>query len=108
MSQEELKAAVTQQALDMCNLRIRQNSTVALPGMLASIKAQLEWQVAFFEGRKASERNRLHQLVYGHYAVRELDERDNEFIDALTKAFYVASRTAAGLKVDEKVLNGVP
>lgn len=104
MSQEELKAAVTKHALEMCNARIRENSKVALPGIMASIKAQLEWQLDYFEGRN-SERNKLHQLMYGHYAVRELDERDEAFINVLNKAFYVASRTAAGLKVDEKLLS---
>ena len=107
MSQEELKAAVTKRALDLCNDRISTNSGVALPGILASTKAQLEWLLAYFEGRN-NERAKLRTLIFGHYAVREMDESDEEFVDALKKAFYVASRTADGLKVDEKVLSGGP
>jgi hypothetical protein len=107
MSQEALKAAVTKRALELCNNRIQTNAGVALPEIMTSIKTQLEWLLAYFEGRN-NERAKLHKLVFGHYAVRELDERDTEFIDALTKAFYVASRTARGLKVDEKVLSGGP
>ena len=70
------------------------------------LKTQLEWLVSYFEGRN-NERENLRKLVLGHYAVRELDERDVEFIDALTKAYYVASKTADGLKVDESILRGV-
>jgi hypothetical protein len=103
MSQEPLKAEVVKKALELCNVRIKSNSRVALPWMLDSIRAQLEWLVSFFEGRN-NEREKLRKLVFGHYAARELDESDTEFISALAKAHYVASRTAAGLKVDENVL----
>jgi hypothetical protein len=103
MSQDALKAAVTMRALDLCNNRIQINAGVALPDIMASIKTQLEWLLAYFEGRN-KERAKLHKLVFGHYAVREVDERDEEFIDALTKASYVASQTARGLEVDEKLL----
>lgn len=106
MSQETLKADIAKKALELCNDRIRNNNPVALPWMLDSIKTQLEWLVAYFEGRN-NERENLRKLVFGHYAVRELDERDVEFIDALTKAYYVASKTADGLKVDESILRGV-
>ncbi|WP_217475234.1 immunity protein Tsi6 family protein [Stutzerimonas stutzeri] len=105
MSQETLKAEITRKALSICNDRIRRHSRVALPGILESTRAQLEWLVAFFEGRN-NERQRLRELCFGHYAAREMDERDTEFIDALNRAYYVASRTAAGLKLDMKVLGG--
>lgn len=107
MSQEELKAAVTRRALNLCNNRISANSGVALPRILASTKTQLEWLLAYFEG-KNSERAKLRTLVFGHYAVREIDQADEEFVDALKKAFYLASRTADGLKVDEMLLSFGP
>lgn len=103
MSQEALKAEVTRKALELCYDRIRSRRHIALPEILESIKNQLEWQLDFFEGRN-SERVKLRKLVYGHYAARELDEEDQEFITALGKAFYVASRTAEGLKIDETLV----
>jgi len=103
MSQEDIKAEVARKALELCNDRIKNNPSIAVPRILESIRAQLEWLVSFFEGRN-NERAKLRTLVFGHYAARELDERDEVFIQALNKANYVASRTAAGLKVDLKVL----
>jgi len=103
MSQEALKAEVTSKALELCCDRIRNSRHVALPEILGSIKRQLEWQLEYFEGRNC-EREKLRKLVYGHYATREIDEEDQEFISALGKAFYVASRTAEGLKIDEKLV----
>lgn len=71
--------------------------------MLESIRVQLEWLVSFFEGR-SNDSAKLHTLVFGHYAARELDERDEEFIQALHNANYVATKTAEGLKVNLKVI----
>jgi hypothetical protein len=103
MSQEDIKAEVARKALELCNDRIKNNPSIAVPGILESIRVQLEWLVSFFEGRN-SDRAKLRTLMFGHYAARELDERDEVFIQALNKANYVASRTAAGLMVDLKVL----
>jgi hypothetical protein len=103
MSQEALKVDITRKALELCCDRIRNKRQIALPEILDSIKSQLEWQLEFFEGRN-SERGKLRKLVYGHFAARELGEEDPEFITALARAFYVASRTAEGLKIDEKLV----
>jgi len=99
MSQEDIKAKICDKALELCNERIRSKAGVALPNIMDSIRAQLEWLVSFFSGRNA-EREKLYELSLGHYAVREVDERDKGFIDALTKAYYVAVKTREGLKVD--------
>lgn len=107
MSQEALKAAVTQYALQLCNDRIKSNNGVAGPEILNSIKVQLEWLLAYFEGHN-SDRARLRTLVFGHYAVHELDACDEVLVAALNRAFYVASRTADGLKVDESLLDLQP
>lgn len=104
MSQEAIKADVARKALALCNDRIEGRSGATLPAVLESTRVQLEWLVGFFEGRN-KERNRLRELTFGHYAAREIDERDVEFVKALNKAYYVASRTAAGLKVDMAALN---
>ncbi len=105
MSQEDIKADISSNALSICQERIRTNSKVGLPDILEIIRVQLQWLVDFFEGRRQNERNRLHDIKLGHFALRELNERDVEFINALSKAQYVASQTAAGLKLDMKVLN---
>jgi Tsi6 len=81
----------------------RRNYIVCVERVLESIRTQLEWLVSYFEDRN-DERAKLHTLVFGHYAARELDERDAVFIHALGQANYVASRTAAGLTIDLKVL----
>lgn len=103
MSQEEIKARITRQALEICEERINSGAAIALPEIMNSIKAQLEWLVSYFEG-KNSERSKLFKLTFGHYAVREINEQDKEFVDALNKAFYVAAKTREGLKVDLSVL----
>ena len=104
MSQEDIKAEISRQALLVCKQRIKSNVKVALPGILESIRIQLEWCIDFFEGRRPSERNKLHEITVGHFAVRELDERDKEFIEALTRVQYVATQTARGLKLDMAIL----
>lgn len=103
MSQDDIKAQVVRKALVLCEKRIENYSGAAMPEILDSIKRQLEWLVSYFEGRN-NEREKLHTLVFGHYAERELDERDNEFVEALYKANYVASQTVKGLKIDLGVI----
>lgn len=103
MSQEDIKAEVARKALELCNDRINNNPSITVPEILESIRTQLEWLVSYFEGRN-NERSKLRTLVFGHYAARELDERDEVFIQALNKASYVATRTSAGLKIDLNVL----
>jgi hypothetical protein len=100
MSQEEFKARIAKKALVACKGRIRSSSRIASPEILESIQSQLEWLVSYFEGH-SQDRNKLKDLVFGHYAAREIDERDEEFINLLADAYYVASMTAKGLKIDE-------
>ena len=104
MSQEELKAGIAREALKVCNGRLTMSSATISESMGRSIKAQLEWLVAFFEGHHQAERGKLRQLTFGHYAAREIEDVDPEFAKALFRAFYVADRTAAGLKCDLTVL----
>jgi hypothetical protein len=104
MSQEELKAKITQEALRICNERINTGRLPVPEPMMQSIQAQLTWLLEFFEGR-SDERDKLHKLTFGHFAAREIEDADPELTDSLNKAYYVASRTASGLKVDLAVLN---
>ena len=103
MSQEEVKAAVVRNALRICEERINNKSGTATPEIMKSIRNQLRWLVSYFEG-KNSERVKLSTLVFGQYAAREVDGRDEEFTDALYKAAYVADQTAKGLKIDHEVI----
>ena len=105
MSDEQLKAEIVRKALALCVDRIDRASPVALPVILDSTRKQLEWLVAYFEGRN-TQREKLKTLVFGHYAAREIDETDEEFVQALHAASYVADQTARGLKLDPKALSG--
>lgn len=99
MSQEDIKVDLTRQALALCNERLVSGQSSATEPMMHSIQAQLEWLIDFYEGRSA-ERNKLHKLTFGHFATREIADADAEFTNALHRAYYAASRTARGLKLD--------
>lgn len=99
MSNEDIKAAVCKEALAV--LHDRQN--ILIPQHRESTESQLKWLIDYFEGR-SSERNRLFDLTFGHYAVREIDPREEALIKALNRAFYVAVKTREGLKIDLKLL----
>ncbi len=99
MSNEDVKAAVCREALAIL---LECRSTI-IPQLRESIEAQLNWLIDYFEGR-SSERQRLFELTFGQYAVRELDPREEKLVDALNKAFYVAIKTRQGLKIDLKLL----
>ena len=99
MSQEELKADICRQALAIC----RERRSAVLPQIFSSVENQLVWLISFFEG-KNTEREKLFKLTFGHYAVREIDPNEKDLISALNKAFYVASKTRQGLKIDPKEL----
>lgn len=99
MSQENIKAEICREALAV----LTNKRSVLLPHIFESIESQLNWLVSYFEGEN-SDRQRLYELTFGHYAVREIDSREVEIIDALNRAFYVAVRTRQGLKLDLDVL----
>ena len=103
MSQESLKAEITRQALALCVERLAAGRPTVPQPMLHSIQTQLEWLIDFYEGR-STERAKLHQLTFGHIAAREMDGIDPELTKALHRAYYAASRTAAGLRLDMAVL----
>ena len=102
MDSKHILTQYSKKALALCCDRIDQRP-VATPQILESIRLQLEWLVAFGEGREAN-RERLHTLTFGHYAAREIEDLDVEFADALFKASYVADQIRGGLKVDPQVL----
>ncbi len=99
MSNEDIKAAVCREAL----ATLSEFRGAILPHLRESIEAQLNWLIDYFEGR-SNERRRLYELTFGHYAVRELDPREEKLVDALNKAFYVAVKTRQGLKIDLQLL----
>ncbi|MFT6635920.1 immunity protein Tsi6 family protein [Alcanivorax sp.] len=99
VSNEDIKAAVCKEAL----ATLSDSSSAIVPQLRESTEAQLKWLIDYFEGR-TSERKRLFDLTFGHYAAREIDPREERLIDALNKAFYVAVKTREGLKIDPKIL----
>ena len=103
MSQENIKAELTREALAVCKDRLSSGVLPAPEPMMLSIKAQLEWLIEFYEGR-STERSKLHGLTFGHFAAREIEDADPELTRVLHRAYYAASRTAAGVKLDLSVL----
>ena len=103
MSQEDLKAALTRHALALCMQRLGSGSASVPTRMLQSVQVQLEWLIEFYEGR-STDRATLRELTFGHIAAREMEGTDPELVNALHRAYYAASRTAAGLKLDMAVL----
>jgi hypothetical protein len=102
MSQESIKAKLCNEALLVAKEKVASNSNSLLP-MYQSIENQLQFLVDFFEG-KNNEHAKLHTLNFGHLAVRELEDNDPKFAHLLKVAFYVADKTANGLKLDERFI----
>jgi hypothetical protein len=63
-----------------------------------SIVLQLEYLEALLNGME-TDRSKLKKIIVGHYGVREFEESDPEFADALIDAQAIASKMAKGLKV---------
>lgn len=58
---------------------------------------QLEYLLSVLKGDE-SDRSRLKNIIVGHFAVREFQESDPEFSDALTAAQLIAFKMSKGLK----------
>ena len=102
MSQESIKAKLCNDALLAAKDKIADNTNNLLP-MYQSIENQLQFLVDFFEG-KNSANEKLHTLNFGHLAVREIEDNDPKFAHLLKIAFYVADKTAKGLRLDEQFI----
>ncbi len=102
MSQESIKAKLCNDALLVAKEKVASNSNSLLP-IYKSIESQLQFLVDFFEGRN-NEHAKLHTLNFGHLAVREIEDSDPTFAHLLKIAFYVADKTAHGLKLDEQFI----
>ncbi|UAB71950.1 hypothetical protein INR79_08675 [Vibrio sp. SCSIO 43132] len=99
MSQEEIKIDICNHALEV----LKDRRSVMLPQVTESIENQLQWLVSYFSS-VSNDREKLFTLTFGHYAVREIDPREKQLVNALNAAYYVADRTRRGLKLDLKVL----
>jgi len=88
------------EALKLCLERKEIYPTV---GMFDSIEKQLAYLKAVLIGEE-TDRTRLSKIVVGVYAVREFDDSDPEFANALMKAHYIAVRMAKGLKPEMQEL----
>jgi hypothetical protein len=66
--------------------------------IFASIVAQLEYMARVLSGNE-QDKSRMKTIMLGHYAVREFEESDPEFANALIQVQTIASKMAKGLKV---------
>lgn len=66
--------------------------------LFISTVAQLEYLLSVMTGEE-KDRSRLKDIIVGHFAVREFEESDPEFAQALKAAQFIASKAAKGLKV---------
>jgi hypothetical protein len=85
---------VIQDALRLA--RIRQTEVPSFP-LYAPIVAQLEYLESVLTGGE-SDKQRLREIMIGHYGAREFEESDPEFSHALKDAQLVASRLQRGMK----------
>lgn len=82
-------------ALELARARL---STAPTFEIFASAVAQLEYLSSVLCGDE-TDRSRLKNIIVGHFAVREFEESDPEFAEALIAAQAIASKVAKGLRV---------
>ena len=99
MSQESLKIEICESALE--SMLASKNSLT--PSLRESAINQLNFLISYFRGEN-SDREKLFELTFGRFAAHEIAPREVELISKLNRAYYVASRTRDGLKLDLKVL----
>jgi len=87
--------ATIARALDLARQRLKDAPTFDI---YQSIVSQLEYLESLQNGTE-TDRSKLKKIIVGHYGVREFEESDPEFADALTDAQAIASKMAKGLKV---------
>lgn len=102
MSNEELKLRICKNALDATNIKLALVPETLRP-MYLTIQAQLSFLVDFFNGVN-NQHARLHELNFGHIAVREIENSDPEYAHLLKLAFYVAYQTGLGVKLDQRFI----
>jgi hypothetical protein len=81
-------------ALNLARSRLRDAPTFEI---YVSIVAQLEYLRSVIKG-DVRDRSKLKDIIVGHFAVREIEECDPEFAQALMAAQFIASQAAKGLK----------
>jgi Tsi6 len=66
--------------------------------LFTSIVKQLEYIERILNGEE-KDKSQMKKIIIGHYAVREFEDSDPEFANALIAAQAIASKIAKGLKV---------
>ncbi|MBV6320918.1 immunity protein Tsi6 family protein [Duganella violaceipulchra] len=66
--------------------------------IFSSAVTQLEYVLAVLNGNER-DKSRLKNIIVGHFAVREFEESDPEFAEALMTVQALAAKMAKGLKV---------
>ena len=86
---------IIDKALDLARNRLKSAPDF---DVYQSIVSQLEYLEALLNGAE-TDKSKLKNIIVGHYGVREFEESDPEFSDALTGAQEIASKMSKGLKV---------
>lgn len=82
----------------LCLTHARSDWLIAL-GYYESFVVQLSFLKDFYEG-KSNDHARLHELNLGLIAMREFEQADAEYTQALSILSHIASQKAKGLKVE--------
>lgn len=83
-------------ALELARIRLGEIPTFPI---YVSCVAQLDYLQSVLDGKTPIDRGALRSIIVGHYGIREFEETDPEFSEALKNAQLIASRMADGLKV---------
>jgi hypothetical protein len=80
-------------------LRLAKDRQARFPNfdIISSIIAQLEYMLHALKGE--TDKSRMKDIILGLYAVREFEESDPEFANALHAANALADKMARGLKI---------
>lgn len=84
-----------ERALNLARIRFSEAPSFEL---FISAVDQLEYLLSVVKGCE-KDRSRLKDIIVGHFAVREFEESDPEFAQALNAAQFIASKAAKGLTV---------
>ncbi|BCT93663.1 hypothetical protein LYSHEL_26900 [Lysobacter helvus] len=87
---------VVQNALSLARSRLGESPQYPI---YESCVAQLEYLLSTLDGSIPVDRPKLRTFTIGHYAVRELEESDEELSRVLKEAYLIASKLADGLKI---------
>lgn len=96
---KEAKLTPIESVKKALSLAIERRNVAPSFEIFSSIVAQLEYVSMVLSGEE-KDRSRIKKIIVGHYAVREFEESDPEFADALMQVQAIVSKMLKGLKLD--------